>query len=49
MTKLTAGFYAHWLAGQSKAQALRLAQLALLETYEHPFYWAPLVLVGSQN
>jgi tetratricopeptide (TPR) repeat protein len=49
MTKLTTGFYTHWLAGQSKAQALRSAQLALLETYEHPFYWAPLVLVGSQK
>lgn len=49
MTKLTAAFYTHWLAGQSKAQALRSAQLALLKTYEHPFYWAPLVLVGSQN
>ncbi len=49
MTKLTASFYENWLAGQSKAQALRSAQLALLETYEHPFYWAPLVLVGSEN
>ncbi len=49
MTKLTTGFYMHWLAGQPKAQALRLAQLSLLETYEHPFYWAPLVLVGSEN
>jgi tetratricopeptide (TPR) repeat protein len=49
MTKLTTGFYTHWLAVESKAQALRSAQLALLETYEHPFYWAPLVLVGSEN
>ncbi len=49
MTKLTTEFYTHWLAGQSKAQALRSAQLKLLEIYEHPFYWAPLVLVGSQN
>jgi CHAT domain-containing protein len=49
MTKLTTEFYIHWLAGESKAQALRSAQLTLLKTYEHPFYWAPLVLVGSQN
>ncbi|MGC1377858.1 MAG: CHAT domain-containing protein [Anaerolineales bacterium] len=49
MTKLTTGFYTHWLAGQPKARALRLAQLALLETYEHPFYWAPLILVGSES
>ena len=49
MTKLTTGFYTHWLAGQTKAQALRQAQRTLLETYEHPFYWAPLVLVGSEH
>lgn len=49
MTRLVTGFYTHWLAGQPKAQALRLAQLALLETYEHPFYWAPLVLVGAEK
>lgn len=49
MTKLTTEFYKYWLSGQSKTQALRSAQLALLQAYEHPFYWAPLVLVGSQN
>jgi CHAT domain-containing protein len=33
----------------SKAEALRQAQLALLKKpkYEHPFYWAPFVLVGN--
>lgn len=33
----------------SKAQALRDAQLALLkkEEYQHPYYWAPFVLVGN--
>ncbi|MCT7962937.1 CHAT domain-containing protein [Laspinema sp. D1] len=33
----------------SKAQALRQSQLALLQDpkYEHPFYWAPFVLVGN--
>lgn len=33
----------------SKAEALRQAQLALLKTtqYNHPFYWAPFVLVGN--
>jgi CHAT domain-containing protein len=33
----------------SKAQALRQGQLALLQDpkYEHPFYWAPFVLVGN--
>src|SRR5258706_12407843 len=49
MTRLMTGFYTHWLAGKPKAQALRQAQLTLLETYEHPFYWAPLVLVGNEK
>ncbi|WP_254565373.1 CHAT domain-containing protein [Oscillatoria sp. HE19RPO] len=33
----------------SKAQALRQSQLTLLQDpkYEHPFYWAPFVLVGN--
>ena len=33
----------------TKAEALRQAQLALLEDkwYQHPFYWAPYILVGD--
>jgi CHAT domain-containing protein len=33
----------------SKAEALRQAQLTLLKNtkYEHPFYWAPFILVGN--
>ena len=33
----------------SKAEALRQAQLSLLRSpqYNHPFYWAPFVLVGN--
>ncbi len=36
-------------AGTSKAEALRQAQLYLLRDggYQHPFYWAPFVLVGN--
>ncbi|MGK7944926.1 MAG: CHAT domain-containing protein, partial [Microcystaceae cyanobacterium] len=35
--------------GVSKVEALRQAQLSLLRSpeYEHPFYWAPFVLVGN--
>ncbi len=35
--------------GVSKAEALRQAQLSLLQSpqYQHPFYWAPFVLVGN--
>ncbi|MDJ0508183.1 MAG: CHAT domain-containing protein [Crocosphaera sp.] len=36
-------------SGISKAEALRQAQLSLLRSpqYQHPFYWAPFVLVGN--
>lgn len=36
-------------AGVTKAEALRQAQLSLLRSpqYQHPFYWAPFVLVGN--
>ncbi|HNT73522.1 MAG TPA: CHAT domain-containing protein [Anaerolineae bacterium] len=33
-------FYREWRAGQSAAHALRLAQIATLQKYRHPFYWA---------
>ena len=36
-------------AGCSKRSALREAQLAIKQAYEHPFYWAPFVLMGSPN
>jgi CHAT domain-containing protein len=42
-------------AGLSKAEALRQAQLTLLQSakkrskvsYAHPFYWAPFILIGD--
>jgi CHAT domain-containing protein len=43
-------FYRELIQTQvSKAEALRQAQLALLKNpkYEHPFYWAPFILVGN--
>jgi len=35
--------------GTSKAQALRQAQLSLMKDkqYEHPYFWAPFILVGN--
>lgn len=35
--------------GVTKAEALRQAQLSLLKSseYQHPYYWAPFVLVGN--
>lgn len=48
-TRLMTGFYNHWLAGSPKAQALRQAQLDLMQEVQHPYFWAPLVLVGDEK
>jgi CHAT domain-containing protein len=49
MTDLMIRFYTHWLAGIPKSQALRQAQLDIMGQYEHPYYWAPMVLVGNEK
>jgi CHAT domain-containing protein len=49
MTQLVQEFYTYWLAGNSKTEALRQAQIKLIEKYEHPYYWAPLMLTGSEK
>jgi CHAT domain-containing protein len=49
MTELMTYFYGQWLAGKSKSQALRQAQLSLMKQYDHPYYWAPMILVGNEN
>ena len=28
------------------SEALRLAQIAMLETNSHPYYWAPFIVIG---
>jgi len=41
-------FYFYLSRGNDKAQALRLAKLAMMNSkYSHPFYWAPFVLNGE--
>jgi len=48
--ELMDGFYTRLRAGQARAQALRAAQLDVLEggsARTHPFFWASLVLVGD--
>ena len=47
-------FYRALQHGRSKADALRAAQLALLDNsgaveggYSHPYHWAPFVLMGN--
>ncbi|MCS5635021.1 MAG: CHAT domain-containing protein, partial [Myxococcota bacterium] len=48
-TALVEAFYRRLIAGDSRAQALRAAQLGLLEDfrYRHPAYWAPFLLIGT--
>lgn len=41
--------YRRILAGDSKRMALRGAQLAIREQYDHPYYWAPFALMGSPD
>lgn len=42
-------FYKHLQLGDTKAEALRAAQLSLINStdYRHPFYWASFLLIGS--
>lgn len=48
-TELMKEFYQGLKNGASKAEALRQAQLSLLDNpeYAHPYYWAAFILVGS--
>jgi CHAT domain-containing protein len=40
-------FYQALKAGETKAEALQHAQQALLQKYDHPYYWAAFVLAGN--
>ena len=39
-------FYKHFIDGEAPAAALRQAQLHIMTSRPHPFFWAPFVLVG---
>ncbi|MEA2441405.1 MAG: hypothetical protein QOH76_2829 [Thermoleophilaceae bacterium] len=43
---IAVSFYRHWLAGATRADALRSAQLELRRTHPEPHRWASHVLVG---
>ena len=46
-------FYTHLLSGKSKGEALRLAKSDLRKyencRYDHPYFWAPFVLIGKND
>jgi len=45
---LVEGFFKHLKAGKSKLEALKLARAQIRqEGYDHPFFWAPFILVGE--
>ncbi|GHO74274.1 hypothetical protein KSD_20450 [Ktedonobacter sp. SOSP1-85] len=50
---LMQAFYQHLLRGESKVEALRLAQQAMLKhvdaRYSHPYFWAAFRLVGDMQ
>ena len=39
-------FYFH-LREMNKSEALKRAQIDLMKKYEHPFFWAPFILIGD--
>jgi CHAT domain-containing protein len=41
-------FYRQIRGGSSAARALRLAQMQLMKRQEHPYFWAPFILVGRR-
>lgn len=48
-TVLMSEFYRNFRSGNSKAEALRQAQITLLKSdaFSHPYFWAPFILIGS--
>ncbi len=49
-SELMRHFYSFLAEGKSKAQALRLAKLKLLNSkFDHPFYWAGFILSGDSR
>ena len=46
---LTERLFSHLKEGKSRMEAIRQARADLRQTgYEHPFFWAPFILVGKQ-
>lgn len=46
-TEIMVAFYQHLKAGCQVHQALRMAQLTIMATLRHPYYWAPFILTGN--
>jgi len=45
---LVTSFFKHLREGKNKLEALRLAREEIRKAgYDHPFFWAPFILVGE--
>jgi CHAT domain-containing protein len=46
---LMAAFYTALAGGKSKGEALQMAETTVMKNpkYNHPFYWAPFILMGD--
>ncbi len=42
-------FYSLWLSGETKAEALRHAQIKLRQAFPSPAIWAPFILIGDPS
>ncbi len=48
--KLVESFFKHMKEGKNKLEALRAARTEIRQAgYDHPFFWAPFILVGEVN
>ena len=48
--KMMESFFRHRKEGKSKLEALQSARTEIREGgYDHPFFWAPFILVGEVN
>lgn len=45
--QLMTSFYQYWTKGNSKNEALKLAQLSLKAKYPHPYFWGAFVMMGE--
>jgi len=49
-TDLVESFFRNLKAGKPKLEALKLARDEIRKNgHDHPFYWAPFILVGEVN
>lgn len=49
MTFLMENFYRALATGMPRARALQSAQREAIARYHHPYFWAPLMLIGSEG